>query len=160
MAECLEVEHRAARAWLDRVRRASAAIEGAVRELAALKDARNDMLSWRTAGAGSGSGPNTHSDPTAAAAEARMSELDVLIADASHRLDVLQDVTGECGEVLGRMAVSLGVEHARALELYYIDLAPTWSDVAWEMGVSRQWLSKMRARAYEWIEANVKKIFA
>ena len=89
-----------------------------------------------------------------------MGELDALIADAEHRLEVLQDVVGECGTLLARMAESLGEEHARALELYYLDCAPTWSDVAWEMGVSRQWLSKMRAKAYGWIEQSHKKIFA
>lgn len=157
MAERLEVEHRAARAWLERVRRASAAIEPAVRELAGLEDARDQMLSWRTVGTGSGTA--THCDPTAAAAEARMGELDALIADAEHRLEVLQDVVGECGTLLARMGESLGEEHARALELYYLDCAPTWSDVAWEMGVGRTHLWLMRAKAYEWIEQRCKKIY-
>lgn len=157
MSECLEVEHRAARAWLDRVRRASAAIEGAVRELAALKDAKAKTLVWRTSGAGTATGAGTHSDPTASEAERRMGELDVLIVEAERRLVLLQDQVGECGTMLDCMGEELGRRHAKAIELYYIDLAPTWSEVAEEMECSYRWLCKLRENAYAWIETNFRE---
>lgn len=151
MAECLEVKHGTALAWLEKVRRASSNIEPLVREIAALEDARDQMLPWRSGSGGHGGGA-AHSDPTATEAERRMGDLDELIADRARRLDAMQGIVGDCGTMLGRMAECLGVIHAQAIELYYLDLADTWSEVAAEIGVSSRHLQRIRSDAYGWIE--------
>lgn len=157
MTECLEVGWPRARAWLERVRAASAAIEPLVREIAALTEAKDAVQSWRTSGSGGGRAHGVHSDPTASQVERRMSELGETIADRRRRLDAALRVVGECGIMLDRMRVSLGERHASALELYYVDVADTWSDVAREMGVSYRHLSRIRNQAYAWIEDRCRK---
>lgn len=157
MTECLEVMWPRARAWLERVRAASAAIEPLVREMSGYEDARDSMLPWRSTPRGGGSAIGAHSDPTASQAERRMAELEDLIADRRRRLVALQDVVGECGGVLARMAEELGERHAKAMELYYVDVADTWSDVAREMGVSYRHLGRIRNQAYAWIEDRCRK---
>ena len=141
-------------AWLERVRSAAARIEPLVREIAALRDANAEMLPWQTRSAGNGACVGAHSDPTASEAERRIQELGELIADRSRLLEAMQAVVGECGGVLADMAARLGPKHALALELYYVDLADTWSEVADEMGISYRWLCKLRNEAYSWIETH------
>lgn len=160
MGEHLEVSWPRARAWLESVRRAAARVEPTHREIAALVAAREEVCEWRLRGSGGGHGAGAHSDPTAAEAERRICELDDLIADRRARLIVLEDEVGSALAVLARMARSLGRWHADALELYYVDLAPTWSDVACEMGVSRTRLWQLRTEAYAWVESNCRGNFA
>lgn len=157
MSECLDVRWTRARAWLERVRSCAAAIDPLVREMSGYEDARDSMLPWRSTTRGGGSAIGAHSDPTASAAERRMAELEDLIAESRRRLVALQDVVGECGGVLTRMAVELGERHAQAIELYYIDVADTWSEVAREMGISYRHLSRIRNQAYAWIEDRCRK---
>ena len=116
-------------------------------------EAYDSMLPWATTGRGSG-GHGTHSDATAAQAMARSESYDVLIADKRAKLDALYDIVGDCGRVLMRLGDALGDECSLALELYYVDVAYTWSDVADEMGVTRRQLSRIRDKSYEWIEEN------
>lgn len=152
MPEQLEVTNRSARAWLDSVRKASARIECLVRELSALRDARDEYTSFRTSGSGCGSSHGTHSDPTAAQAEAHMVQLEALIADRAAALGHAQSVVGWCLRVLDGMRRDLGERHAMAIELYYVDLAPTWSDVADEMRCDRTTVWRLRTESYAWIE--------
>jgi hypothetical protein len=153
MPEDLDVRWRRARSWLERVRAASSAIEPLVREIAALDEAMRAVQPWQPSGhGGGGQAHGTHSDPTASQAERRMAELGEVIADRRRRLEAAQDVVGECGVVLDRMRVSLSDRHADTLEYYYIDLMPTWSDVADEFQCDRVTVWRMRCEAYEWIE--------
>lgn len=160
MSECLDVRWRSARTWLERVRAASAAIEPLVREMSGYEDARDSMLPWRSTSRGGSSGVGAHSDPTASAAERRMAELEDLIAESRRRLVALQDVVGECGSALARMGEELGERHAKAMELYYVDVADTWSDVAREMGCHRQTVWRLRDEAYAWIETHCRRFLA
>ena len=160
LAECLEVRWRDARAWLESVRAASARIEPITREIAALEAAREHVQPWSCSGSGSGGGALAHSDPTAVEAERRMGELDALIGDARARLDEAADAAGECLAALGRMSAALTPAHSGALELYYVDRAPTWSDVAREMDIGRTRLWQLRDEAYPWIEANCRRFLS
>ena len=158
MSEELDVRWRRARAWLALVRAAAEAIEPKVREIAALEDARACTLPWQTrSGAGGGAHVGAHCDPTASEAERRMASLDALIAGKRHELDVLTDTVGECGAALDRMRHMLGERHAQAIELYYIDRADTWSEVAGEMGLSYRWVTSLRNEAYAWIEVHCRR---
>lgn len=158
MSEELDVMWRSVRAWLESVRRASADIEPLACEIRALEDARDEMLGWRTKASGSGHGAGAHSDPTATAAEQRMCELDDLIEGKRGEWERKVAYVGACGEVLDRMAASIGEKHARALELYYVDCMPLWSDVACEMRISRTRLWQMRIESYAWIDANCRNV--
>lgn len=158
MSEELDVMWRGVRAWLDSVRHAAAEIEALGREITALQDARDEMLSWRTKASGAGHGAGAHSDPTAAAAEQRMCELDDLILARQGEWERKVAHVGTCGEVLDDMAQSVGEKHSKALELYYIDCADTWSEVACEMGVTYRRVCQLRTEAYAWIDANCRRI--
>lgn len=96
----------------------------------------------------------THSDPTAREAQERMGSLDERIGRVRARCDECERVVGECLRVLSDMRRELGARHADVLELYYVDCAATWSEVAWEMGVSRSTVARLRDEAYAWIEVN------
>lgn len=159
MSEDLDVRWLAARRWLDSIRRAAEAIEPLVREISALEDARDKMLGWRTRGSGSGTrGLGAHSDPTATAAEQRMCELDDLIESKRGELQRRIADVGACGEVLEAMAMAIGEKHALAIELYYVDCADTWSEVACEMDVTYRRVCQLRTEAYAWIDANYRRI--
>lgn len=157
MSEDLDVRWRRARAWLESVRYAALRIEPLVREIAAMQDAYEQMLPWQSQGAGSGSA-RTHSDPTASQALARSEGFEINVERKQARLDVLTQTVGDCGRVLMRLADALTDEHSLALELYYVDCAATWSDVAEELGRSRKWLWQLRDEAYGWIESNVDRL--
>lgn len=158
MSEELDVMWRGVRAWLESVRRASAEIEPLVREIRALEDARAEMLGWRTKASGAGHGAGAHSDPTATAAEQRMCELDDLILAKRGKWERRVAEVGACGEVLEHMGDAIGAKHKDALELYYVDCADTWSDVANEMGVSRTRLWQMRIESYAWIDTHCRNV--
>ena len=158
MSEELDVMWRSVRAWLESVRRASAEIEPLVREIQALEDAREEMLGWRTKASGPGHGAGAHSDPTATAAEQRMCELDDLILAKRGEWERRVALVGTCGEVLEHMGDAIGAKHRDALELYYVDCADTWSEVANEMGVSRTRLWQMRIESYAWIDTHCRNV--
>jgi len=157
MSESLEVMWPRARAWLERVRRAAHQIEPLTREIRGLEEARDEMLPWWRKSSGTSHGHSTHSDPTASEAERRIAELGELIDAKRQELGVMQDVVGALLCVLDAMGDALTVRHARAIELYYIDCAPTWTDVAWEMECGRTTLWKLRLEAYAWIETRCQK---
>lgn len=97
----------------------------------------------------------THSDPTASQAMGRISELERRILEVQARLDECVQIVGDCGTVLMRMAQELGPRYADAIEIYYIDRADTWSEVAHEMGVTRMSVWRYRDVAYAWIDEHV-----
>ena len=139
--------------WLARVRLASSRIEGLRRELSVLEDARRDCLPWTTRGSAThGSMGGTHSDPTATEAQARIEGLDERIADVRAACDECERIVGDCLRMLDIMRHELGERHADVIELYYVDRADTWSEVAWEMGVSRRTVCRMRDEAFVWID--------
>lgn len=142
-----------AREWLERVRRHARCIEPLTREVPALQAAYRDVLPWVTSGNGSGS-TQAHSDPTANLAYARIDKLEELIERKRAQLEVSQDIVGECLRVLYAMENELSERHAMVLELYYIDQAQTWGEVASEMGIHRDTVRALRDSAMEWIDAN------
>jgi hypothetical protein len=146
-----------AREWLELVRQAASEIEPLQRELAGLEDAKRDCLPWQTKGSTLyASMGGTHSDPTASEAQARISELDAMVADVRTKLDERINLVGECGELLVRMGQELGQRYRDVLEIYYIDRADTWSEVAWEMDVTYRYVQMLRNVAYEWMDRHVR----
>jgi len=53
------------------------------------------------------------------------------------------------------MRRELGERYADVLELYYVDCADTWSEVSWEMGISRMHLYRIRDAAWSWADAYI-----
>ena len=145
-----------AREWLELVRAAAGEIEPLQRELSGLMAAHDQCVSWHTSHGGGGPCVGTHSDPTASLAQARMSELDAMVADVRAKLDERINLVGECGELLMRMERELGRRYRDVLEIYYIDLADTWSEVACEMGITYRHVQRLRDVAYEWMDRHVR----
>ena len=145
-----------AREWLELVRAAAGEIEPLKRELSGLMAAHDQCVSWHTSHGGGGPCVGTHSDPTASLAQARMSELDAMVADVKSKLDERINLVGECGELLMRMERELGRRYRDVLEIYYIDLADTWSEVACEMGITYRHVQRLRDVAYEWMDRHVR----
>ncbi len=143
-----------AREWFDRVRKSAGAIEPCQSSLRALVEARELMEPWGTGGGGGSKAP--HSDPTATAAMSRMDGLESTIKDLEAELESHTDIVGEGLKVLEAVSSVVGDKHAQALELYYIDRADTWSDVACEMGLSVKPVRNMRDHALQWVDAHVK----
>ena len=145
-----------AREWLEHVRECASVIDDLRRELSALEDAKRDCLPWQCKGSTLyASMGGTHSDPTASEAQARMDGLDEQIGRVRIRYDECVRVVGECGEVLMRMAASLGDECAEVLEIFYIDCAATWSEVAWEMGMPYSTVIRRRDSAIAWLDEHL-----
>lgn len=144
-----------AAAWLDEVRRQAMQVEPLFREHSALADARDRYQTWRVKGSGVASVRGGVSDPTAAEAEARMAELDHLLADVGAKLSHAQQAVGECLEALERMRACRMPSHAMALELYYVDCADTWSEVAREMRCSRRTAMRYRSEGIAWLDARI-----
>lgn len=142
-----------ARDWLDMVRHASSRIEPLQRELMGLLYAKDDCVPWTTSAGGGGSA-NTHSDPTASQAMGRAG-LDDEIEKVRAKRDSYIDLVGQCGTALGHVGRALGVECAQVLEIYYIDCAATWSEVAWEMGMPYSTVTRRRDSAIEWLDAHL-----
>jgi len=145
-----------AREWLELVRAAAGEIEPLQRELSGLMAAHDQCVSWHTSHGGGGPCVGTHSDPTASLAQARMSELDAMVTDVRSKLGERINLVGECGELLIRMERELGRKYRDVLEIYYIDLADTWSEVACEMGVTYRHVQRLRDVAYEWMDRHVR----
>jgi DNA invertase Pin-like site-specific DNA recombinase len=144
-----------AREWLELVRLAASEIEPFQRELAGLMAAKRDCLPWQTKGSTLyASMGGTHSDPTASEAQARISELDAMVADVKSKLDERIRLVGECGELLMRLRREMGAVCKDVLEIYYIDRAGTWSEVAEELGISLRTVIRERDKAIEWMDVH------
>lgn len=138
--------------WLEQVRSCASKLDGMHRELSALMQARDECLPWQTKGSTLyASMGGSHSDPTAADAQSRIDGLDEQISAMRAKVDHAETVVGECLRVLDAMRAQLGGLHADVLELYYIDLADTWSEVADEMGLSARHVRRVRDAALGWI---------
>jgi hypothetical protein len=79
-----------------------------------------------------------------------------MVADVRAKLDERINLVGECGELLVRMGQELGQRYRDVLEIYYIDRADTWSEVAWEMDVTYRYVQMLRNVAYEWMDRHVR----
>ncbi len=143
-----------AREWFERVRRSAAAIEPCRQNLAALVEAKELMEPWGTGGGGGSKA--AHSDPTATTAMSRMDGLEAAISDLRNELDAHVDIVGEGLKVLEAVRSVVGKKDAETLELYYVDCASTWSDVAAEMGLSVKTVRMMRDYALFWVDKHVK----
>jgi hypothetical protein len=124
-------------------------------ELRALIDARDACLPWQTKGSPMyGSMGGSTSDPTATQAMGRIEDLEGRIATLTTKVDESERVVGDCLAMLDAMRHELGERYAKVLEIYYIDCASTWSEVAHEMGRHRDTIRAWRDEAIEWIAAN------
>lgn len=139
-----------AHAHLMRVRAASAALEPATRELRALIDARDEVTPWQHGGGGSTRA--LHSDPTATSAQSRIDGLAPAIAEAEARIAALEATVADGLATIEGVRLALGSLCADVLELYYIDLADTWSEVARELGCPRSTACRARDRALAWYD--------
>ena len=142
-----------ARDWLDMVREASSHIEELQRELSGLLDAKRDCVPWTT-GSGGGGTAHTHSDPTASRAMGRAG-LDDEIATVRATLDRCVEIVGQCGAAISNVELALGVECAEVLEIYYVDCADTWTEVAWETGMSYSSVIRRRDSAIAWLDEHL-----
>lgn len=142
---------RRAEAALEAARRASAAIEGATRELAALEDAMRECTTWGPRGGGA---RPAHPDPTQSMACARIGTLASRIEDGRAEKERMEDEIGAALRMIEGVRREVGEAHAEALELYYLDGASTWSEVAEEMGVHRNTARLWRDEAISWLEAH------
>lgn len=142
-----------AREWLETVRECASQLDGLHRELQALKDARRDCLPWQCKGSSMhGSMGGTHSDPTATEAQARIDGLDEQIATLTAKVEECESVVGGCLRTLDVMRRCLGKTCADVVELYYVDCADTWSEVAAELGLHRNTVRICRDAALDWLD--------
>lgn len=145
-----------ARDWLEMVRDCAGELDGMHQELLALIDARDACLPWRTKGSPMyGSMGGSCSNPTQTEALSRIVALDDQIATLTTKVDESERVVGDCLAMLDAMWHELGERYAKALEIYYIDCADTWSEVALEMGMSRTHLCRIRDAAWSWADAYI-----
>lgn len=100
------------------------------------------------------SGHGAFSDPTATEAQARIEGLAGQIAATQAKIDDAERIVGEGLRLIAMVREAIGSQYASALELYYIDGAPTWSAVACEMGAHRNSVRLWRDIALAWIDAN------
>lgn len=143
---------KATRMWFNQVRKSASSIEGCRRELSALLDAREYVEPWST---GVGGSKSLYSDPTASAAQARMDGLERAIDDARAELDAHVELVGKALSVIEGVRSEVGERQADVLELYYIDCAQTWSDVAFELRLSRDTVRLARDAALAWVSEHV-----
>jgi L-rhamnose isomerase len=80
------------------------------------------------------------------------------IADTRREYEALADEIAACGELLETVGSEVSKDAADALELWALDLAGTWSEVAEEMGVSRRTVARLRDQAFAWLNHHM--IFA
>jgi hypothetical protein len=144
-----------ARDWLEMVRDCAGELDGMHQELLALIDARDACLPWQTKGSPVyGSMGGSCSNPTQAEALGRISGLDDQIALLTAKVNESERTVGDCLMMLDAMRCELGERYADVLELYYIDCADTWTEVALEMGRHRDTVRMWRDEAIAWIDAN------
>lgn len=137
--------------WLERVRVASRMIEELTRDVSALEYARDECVPWQTRGSGASvAAGGLHSDPTQRDALAREG-LKEQIREARRQLDECESLVGDCLRLLSSVSRWVGPDASLALELYYVDRAHTWSEVADEMGMSRRTVCRERDQALAWL---------
>ena len=137
-----------ARERCERARACAARVEGLRRSLAALEEAMDEATSWHP---GSGGGaPSGTGDPTYAAALSREGLADE-IARARARLEEAEDEVGGLLRDLEAMRRAGHGREADVLEVYYVDLSGTWSEVAEELGVSLRTVHNRRDVALVWL---------
>lgn len=136
---------------MEMVRRACARIDGCVRECVALEAAQRDVTPWQPRSHGGG-GRGAFGDPTASLAEARIEGLAKELAAKSAERRELEDVIGKGLAAIESVRRNIGARAADVLDLYYVDLMPTWSEVAEELGISRSTVQRDRDRALDWID--------
>ena len=139
--------------YFERVRSAAARLEPCQRELSALEEAEREVTPWTPTGGGGGGSKFGHSDPTASAAEGRAEGLSRALDAKRAELDALEGVIGDCLVVLEGVRRGMGAREAEAMELYYVDRAGTWSEVAWELGCSLSTVQRMRDKVISWMDA-------
>jgi len=147
------IERTPAVEWLEHVRHCAARVAVLAPEIQGLEYARNNILPWQVSGSGGGSA-GMHSDPTATQAHARIEGLEKMIAEKTDEFEHAGKVVGGCLRMLEDMSRELGGRYARVIELYYIDQAETWTDVAWEMGRHRDTILAWRKKSVAWIDKN------
>lgn len=137
--------------YMSRARLAAQRIEPLTRELAALDDQLAAAQVWKTKADSVGHGKGTTSDPTAQTAEELLERLPRQMADVQADLTECKRIVGDCLAVLNDIGESVGRDAALALEIYWIDGAETWSEVAEELGTSLMLTCRMRDQAYRWM---------
>ena len=135
------------------VREVAATLDGLGAELCALIECDEQCLSHKTKGDACGHGVGTTSDPTARMAEARLS-MPERIASARRAYDNACDEVGEALSVIHRVHGEVSPLAAEALELWAVDRAPTWTDVASELHVSYKTVARARDKAYTWLDSH------
>lgn len=138
--------------YLSRARSCARRIEPLMRELSALKAQLEAAQVWRTKGDDVGHAKGLTSDPTERTAEELLEHLPGQIAEVQADLTECKRIVGDCLSVLNDISGALGKEPALALEIYWIDGAETWSEVAEELHTSLLLTCRMRDQAYRWME--------
>ena len=140
--------------YFNGIRLSAARIAEVARTLSALEQCHEQYQSWKTKGAGGGHGVGTTSDPTAVMAEAHIGLPD-LIAGTRREYEALTDELAGCGDVLEAVAREVSPIAAEALELWSIDRAGTWTEVAEEMRMSRREVCRARDLAFCWCNHHI-----
>ena len=145
-----------AREYIDKVRSCASRLDALHRELRALEDARDQYQPWQAKGSAlTGGVGGTCSDPTMTEALSRIDGLYEQIKTIRAKVDEAECIVGECLRMLDEMRRDLGDRHADVIELYCIDCAGTWTEVALEMGVSRAHMYRLRDAALVWVGAHM-----
>lgn len=140
--------------YFARARVAAETLGPAVRSLAALREARDDVVPWVPTSYGGGSARGAYSDPTASMAERRMSsDIDGRVQTAQREVDALEETVGEMLRLLDAIRTDMGDRHALVMELYYVDLLPTWSEVAWELRCSLKTVQRIRDSVLDHVDS-------
>ena len=142
-------------AFLSDVRQASGRIGPALRELDALMHAQESAERWRTRSQQLTGGRGAFGNPTASAALGNITELPERIAMVRGSLNEDIDTVGQGLALVAMVRRSLGGRPALAIELYYIDRAQTWAEVAREMHASDRTVHRWRDKALDYIEGIV-----
>ena len=143
-----------AAAYFNGIRLSAARIADVARTLSALEQCQEEYQSWKTKGSGGGHGVGTTSDPTARMAEAHIGLPD-LIAGTRREYEALADELADCGHVLEVVSSEVSPVAAEALELWAIDRAGTWTEVADEMRMSRREVCRARDLAFVWCNHHI-----
>jgi len=137
--------------WLEQVRIASGRIEELTRDIVALEYARAECVPWQPKGSGASVATGgVHSDPTQRDALAREG-LEERIRLARYQLDECESLVGDCLRLLDSVSRHVSQRASFVLEIYYIDRADTWSEVAREMGCARSSVGFLRDQALTWL---------
>ena len=140
-----------AQSWLEGVRLHAMNLDVLARELSVLEEAERECLAWSPRGKGT---PRKGScgDPTASTARARMEGLALQISAKARELAESERVVGDCLRALAVLEAGMGRRHRLAIEVYYVDCASTWSEVACEIGVTVRHVRRLRDAAFAWLD--------